>query len=383
MSLEKILNLVGKLDDSPGEEAARERFRRYLLENLTEVGQVRDFVEECLRRPGDQYNRSLQDLINHVGHFLEFEVIFGRYRGVSGQVGFDGLWKSPTGFHVVVEVKTTETYTIKTSALVGYIDELISQNRIASWEDAIGLYVVGRPDPEVNQLENAIVAEKRTNQLRLISAESLLTLAEMFALYDIGHEDILSIIQPSGPKIDSVVNLMKSLVVMPEVEEPPVEAFESPHVSETSEVSHWLTPVKADEVQTAEEVIKTLVGEEEVYAFADRTPGRKHIAPGDWICFYATGNGVVGHARVVSKPEKKSHSKVRKPEKYRWTFKLEDPVLYLESPVVIDATTRIKLDAFANRNPNRPWAWFVQATRKITNHDFRILTWNQAEARNG
>jgi hypothetical protein len=182
IGLSDLLALVGPLDDSPGDETARERFRRFLKNNVKEVGQIRDYVEECLRKSGDQYNRALQDLVNYVGHqFLGFGVTFGRYRGVQGQIGFDGHWKSPTGFHVVVEVKTTEAYAVKAATLVGYVDELISEKSIPTWESAIGLYVVGRPDPEVRQLENAILAEKRTHQLRIISAGSLLTLAEMMS----------------------------------------------------------------------------------------------------------------------------------------------------------------------------------------------------------
>ena len=129
ITLKQILDLVGKLDDSPGDDTPRERFRRFLKENVKEVGQVRDYVEECIRTSGNQYNRALQDLVNYIGHFLGFEVTFGRYQGVPGQIGFDGHWKSPTGFHIVVEVKTTEVYAIKTSTLINYVNELISEKR--------------------------------------------------------------------------------------------------------------------------------------------------------------------------------------------------------------------------------------------------------------
>jgi hypothetical protein len=78
----EILGLVGKLDDTPGDETSRERFRRFLEENISEVGQIRDYIKECLRNSGDKYNRALQDLVNYLGHFLGFEVIFGRYQGV-------------------------------------------------------------------------------------------------------------------------------------------------------------------------------------------------------------------------------------------------------------------------------------------------------------
>jgi hypothetical protein len=54
----------------------------------------------------------------------------------------------------------------------------------------------------------------------------------------------------------------------------------------------------------AEEGIQTLVGQEKIYASGERTPGRKHIKPGDWICFYATTKGVMAHARITMKAEK-------------------------------------------------------------------------------
>jgi len=373
ITLNQILALVGKLDDSPGDDTPRERFRRFLKENVSEVGQVRDYIEECLRISGDQYNRALQDLVNYLGHLLEFEVSFGRYHGVPGQIGFDGHWKSPTGFHIVVEVKTTEAYAIKTSALVGYVDELISEKKIPNWDNALGLYVVGRPDPEIRQLENAILAEKRTHQLRIVSGESLLSLAEMMSEYDVTHQDILAVFRPSGPTIDPVVDLMARLVAQRQAEELPEKETPAPEPSAESEVAYWLTPVKSDEEQTADEVIQSLVGQENIYAFGERTPGRKRIKPGDWICFYATGKGVVAHAKVLTRPEKKLHKMVRHPETYPWVFALENPYLYLNDPIVLDAAIRNQLDAFQDRDPNKSWAWFVQATRRISQHDFQIL----------
>jgi len=380
MTLDEVFDLIGRLDDSPGEDTPRERFRRYLKDKVKEVGQARDYVEECLRTSGDQYNRALQDLVNHLGHLLRFEVAFGRYQGVRGQPGFDGHWTSPTGFHIVVEVKTTEVYAVKTATLVGYVDELISEGMIADWDTALGLYVIGRPDPEIRQLENAILAQKRTHQLRIISAESLLSLAEMMNEYDIDHEDILAVMRPSGPTIDSVVDLMARLVAQGKAEELPEEEARVPEVSIEGEVAYWLTPVKSHEEETAEECISILVGEERIYAFGERNPGRKHIKPGDRICFYATGKGVVADARVVSRPERNPHPKVYHPEKYPWVFRLDNATFYIDEPIVIDAEVRTRLDAFQDRDPNRPWAWFVQVTRKISEHDFSILTRAEAES---
>jgi hypothetical protein len=324
ISLQQILALVGSLDDAPGNETPRERFCRYLQENVRAVGQLRDYVEECLRSSGEQYSRALQDLVNRLGQFLGFDVTFGRYQGVVGKLGFDGYWASPAGFHVVAEVKTSEVYAVKTSALVGYVDGLISERQIPAWDVALGLYVVGRPDPEVGTLEHAIVAERRTHQLRVVSVESLLSLAELLQDYDVTHDDILAVLRPSSPTVDAIVDLLARLVAGPRPEgvpapgvtvvtppavaSPPVGAARvdnggRPTPASSGEAAWWLTPVKGDEQGSAEEVIQTLVGREHVYAFGERTLGRKHLKPGDGIAFYATGKGVVAHARVASRSE--------------------------------------------------------------------------------
>jgi hypothetical protein len=374
---------VGKLDDTNGDDNPRERFRLYLKENANEVGQIRDYIGESLRNTGSQYNRAFQDLINYLGHFLGFEVRFGRYQGVQGQIGFDGLWKSPSDFYIVVEVKTTEVYAIKTATLMNYIDEAISEKIIPDRNHVLGLYIVGRADPEVHQLENAIYVEKRMDHLRVISAESLLSLAELMTNYDVSHKDILAVLRPSGPVIDPIIDLMARLAAESEVGEEPKEPSVSrtpetgPVIEKTSEkdqVGYWLSPVIGNDKQAAEEVIQDLVGVQRIYAFGERTPGRKHLKPGDMICFYAEGNGVVGHATVSSYPEKKSSSAIRDPERYPWLFSLEKNRTYIDNPVIIDAALRAKLDAFKNRDPNKPWSWFVFSTRRLSENDFRILT---------
>lgn len=153
----------------------------------------------------------------------------------------------------------------------------------------------------------------------------------------------------------------------------------APHIESSEGITnYWLTPVRPDEEQTSEDIIRKLVEQEQIYAFSEKTPGRKQMKPGDWVCFYATAKGVVAHAKVASRPEEKIHPKVRNPEKYCWVFRLDAPQLYLDSPIVIDLNLRTQLDGFRGRDLSKRWAWYVQATRKITEHDFNILTWQDS-----
>lgn len=228
---------------------------------------------------------------------------------------------------------------------------------------------------QASHLAKVILGERNTSRLRVISVESLLRLAELMSEYDVNHDDVLAVLRPSGPLVDAVIDLMSRLVVQPE---PPVQPRSEEHVAEApappGEPAYWLTPVRSDEEATAEETVQKLVGEKGIYAFGQRTQGRKWLKPGDWMCFYVCGKGVVAHAEVLSVAEKKKHPAVRHPDRYPWTFRLGNTKLYLDSPIVLTPALRTQLDGFKDRSTARYWSWFVQTTRKVTREDFMKLT---------
>lgn len=139
------------------------------------------------------------------------------------------------------------------------------------------------------------------------------------------------------------------------------------------EINYWLSPVSSKEGISAEEVIQKLVVEEGIYAYGKRTPGRKFIKPGDWICFYATGKGAIAHARVLSRPEYNPHPRVKNSEKYPYTFKVDEATLYLDNPKFLNLEIRKKMDYFQGKNPEYRWGFILQATRKVTPHDFKLI----------
>jgi hypothetical protein len=322
MTIDDILELVGTLDDGPGEGTGRERFRRYLGKSATDLGLVRDYVEFCLQTAGPQYNRALQDLVNHAARLMGFDVTFGRYAGVTNAVGFDGLW-SHDSLHIVVEVKTTDAYTIKAATLVGYVDALISEKVIPDWDHALGLYVVGRTDAGLQQLENAIVAERRMQQLRVATVESVLSLAELVQAQLLTLDEVVSIIRPTGVLVDDTVKLLSRVAAKPADLEPlpseaPAPAQLSPQVTlavpaRLGSPTYFLTPVSDDKEASAEQTIRSLL-DQGWYVFGDTTPGRKLIKAGDRICFYRSAVGVVASATVMSAVEKKTIKFVRNPD---------------------------------------------------------------------
>jgi hypothetical protein len=384
LSLEQILDLVGPLDDTLGENTPRERFRRYLANSVRTIGAVRDYLETCLRTSGIPYNRALQDLVNHTGRLIGFEVEFGRYQGVRGEIGHDGLWRAGD-LAMVVEVRTTDAYAFKTATLTGYIDQLISAQRIADWAHALGLYIVGRQDAGLMQLQHTIVAEHRTQQLRIATVESILSLAELVQDGHLSQAEAVLLLRPTGVLVDETVQLLARVAAKssqaPEEEPygggtpPTVSALQPPSVHE--ERLYLLTAVASDEVESAQEVITKLL-EAGWYVFGERTAGRGRLKPGDRLCFYETGVGVVAEAEVASEPERRTLRYVRQAERFPWAFQVKNPRYFFDKPIVIDAALRGQLDAFKDRDLSGSWAWFVQATRLVTAHDFRLLT-GQAE----
>lgn len=118
------------------------------------------------------------------------------------------------GLHIVVEVKTSDVGAMTTAALVHDIDYLVSDTRIPSRDETLGLYVVSCPDPEMRQLAHRIMAEGESDLLRAASVQSLLSLAEVMAEYDVSHEEVLAaIVSPSlgrDPIVDAA-NLRRIL----------------------------------------------------------------------------------------------------------------------------------------------------------------------------
>ena len=141
-----------------------------------------------------------------------------------------------------------------------------------------------------------------------------------------------------------------------------------------TEPSYWLTSVKSGIDATAEEVITDLVGGKKVFFFGDRTPGRSKMIAGDWICFYAAKKGIVAHAMMASSPEQTSDVKVRQFEEYTWIVRLENVEIYANNPTLFSADVIGKLNAFEGRAYIGNWNWFVQATHKVSRHDFGVLT---------
>lgn len=137
---------------------------------------LKRYADECLSEAFTNCGLVLQDIVNEVGRRLGFSVTHGRYRGVPGQIGFDGLWVYPDGHGVVIEVKKTLAYRIDLKTVVRYRRQLIEEGRLVGDLSSI-LVVVGPQDTE--DLEAQIRGSREAWNIRVISIEALFRLLSL------------------------------------------------------------------------------------------------------------------------------------------------------------------------------------------------------------
>ncbi len=150
--------------------------RGYLLQVLSP--KIAEYINQCLSpfsKGGTIGGMVLQDLVNELGRRLDYKVTDGRYKGTSNAIGFDGLWLSPEGHSIIVEVKTTDAYRISLATIVRYREKLSGEGQISGSSSI--LIVVGRED--TGELEAQVRGSQHAWDIRLISADALLNLIQL------------------------------------------------------------------------------------------------------------------------------------------------------------------------------------------------------------
>ncbi|HXA15466.1 MAG TPA: hypothetical protein VN380_00620 [Thermoanaerobaculia bacterium] len=172
--LEQIIAFAGEGRFAENNDTSRE-FRQY----LSRVGpeRLKSYCAECLS--GDKFAAAafaLQDVINEIGRRLGFSVQPGRYRGVTGEIGYDGLWTLQRGHVLVVEVKTSDAYRVSLNTVAGYRKRLIENESIPR-DDSSCLIIVGRQD--TGGLEAEVRGSRHAWEMRLLSIDALLKLLDL------------------------------------------------------------------------------------------------------------------------------------------------------------------------------------------------------------
>ena len=178
-TLERTLYLLGnRLEDDTPET---QRFRDVLVtwDAERELTTYRRWLEECLTKGSGSrspYFRAFQDIIVTLGRRLNFGVTYGRYAARRGEPSFDGLWESPKGEIILVEIKASAWPLGSVDQLGRYMDQ-VAQDRELGATKVYGLYVIGYG--EIAPIIEQIRGSSYSPRMRVITKDDLLELLEL------------------------------------------------------------------------------------------------------------------------------------------------------------------------------------------------------------
>lgn len=323
ITLDELLLLVGRLDDAPGFDTPRERFRRFLMERVTDVPTASALIDECQRSVGEQRHRALQDLIVVVGRLLQFEITFGDYERPADAVKVDGQWRSPGQLDVVLQIRTDQT----TSATLDGLARATAEAPGATLEPRIGLCVVARQYAARARLSRALDVT-RLPDIRVITVGSLLALAAHAAADRIVHAEVVKLLH-SGVALDFVIDLLDRPAVNSAHGESTTEHGQFAPAAQ-HEPAYWIAIVAGSEA-APEQLLASVIAERQVLAICPWGELRGQGSPGDWVGFFVPGKGLVGHAELASIVDD-STKVVRHAQRFSCVYRLERVTLY-EQPV--------------------------------------------------
>ena len=325
VTLDQILMLTGRLDESNGFDSSRERFRRFLLDHVREPAMARVLIEECQHAPGDQHRRALEDLVVLLGRFLGFHARFAA-------AGRPGEWQSPA-LQVLVEVRSDATAGVDLTAFSARVAAAAAQ-RAAPETRVVGLAVVTPMFMGRSALESA--PTEPGGPVAVVSLSALLSVAALATARRATHEDVVRLLTASAP-LGFVMQLLERCA-----DERALLTSDALG-GRAATTGFWILRVAESRGTTPEEFIEVIVGKRHILGLSGDRAVNDAVEPGDRICFAVLGKGVVGHARVVA-PDPQQPG-IRDAHRFRHLWRVEDVRLYLHAPVTVDLETELRLRA--------------------------------------
>jgi hypothetical protein len=245
---EEVLNLsIEQVVANAGDGALRDQspcsleFRDFL--GKVPVESLFGYARHCLDRAFTRSGLVLQDIVNELGRRLEFQVEDGLYQGTRKSIGFDGIWRAGGEPDLVIEVKTTDSFTVDLDVHARYKERLLSEGRLS--KNASTLIVVGRRD--TGAIEEQIRGSRYAWDMRLISVERLIKLVQINEKSDDPNtlKQIRQLLQPfEYTKIDRIIDVIFTTAV--DVESQQELEQEAPVEEEPDVASYPHTQVRTD-----------------------------------------------------------------------------------------------------------------------------------------
>jgi hypothetical protein len=324
-----------------------------------------------------------------LGRFLGFDVTYGGYEP-RGSVRFEGHWRSRRRARIVLEVRSEQTQDADVDELSRTLAVLAATSADNGDERWVGLCVTTPFYASRRRLES-MLAQRDLRDVRCVTIESLLWLAEMAASDRLEHDDVVRLLT-SGPDSDFMIDLMRRLTdsangtvastrssapaVHDEAQHAPAVA-PSPGVADSERQTtsapdddgYWMANLTSDENATPEQVLDSVIRRRQVLGIT-AGPLPLPARSGDRVCFFINGAGVVGHARLDTVISDAS-AIIRGARRFAAVFRLRDVTIY-DVPIVVTA------DSVAQRIADRvPFNAAGAYLAPISGVDYDALTTDQ------
>jgi hypothetical protein len=199
-------------------------------------------------------------------------------------------------------------------------------------ESRIGLCVVARQYAARGRLAYSLAADSQLHDLRMMSVHSLLTLAAQVTADRMTHHEVVKLLK-SGFALDFVIDLLDrpaAAASAPQSQEPPEPAVRTAH-AERHEPAFWVATITGSEAASRDRLLESVIAHRRVLAICHAGRFTADGSPGDWVCFFLPGKGIVGHAQLMSVVED-SAAVVRHGSRFSRVYRLADVTLY-DQPV--------------------------------------------------
>jgi hypothetical protein len=202
--IDQLIAFAGEGELRDGNQTSTE-FRSLL--KIAPSDLIGRWIEESLDRRFSDFGFVVQDAVNEIGRRLGFDVEHGVYRSHANQ-GWDGLWRSPNDRAIVVESKSSTSYSIDLARIANYRGQVSPQLGIAA-DDVSILIVVGTED--TSNFEAQVRGSRFAWDVRLIGVTALLRLLKIKETLDDPKvaRQIQDLLFPQEfTRLDSIIDLV-------------------------------------------------------------------------------------------------------------------------------------------------------------------------------
>jgi len=368
LTVNQLLGIVGRLDDSPGFDTPRERFRRFLTERVADPPSARSVIAEIRRVGGEQHCRALQDAVVMTGKLLGFDTAFGPYLQGGASAPISGEWQSRRRMRVALIVCAARTDVSELDTFSKALETDADPQGYAG-VPRIGLCVVTPTCAAKARIEER-VRSRAYPAIRLISIDGVLHLADLVAAGRLIHEDILRVLDPAS-SLDSILELLDGSLPPAVGAARPVERA---HASEQLAGSeYWVAAIRLPRDTPAGPFVDSVIAKRRLLAVNHGSQLRRRIRIGDVVCVSITDAGFVAHARIEGLVTDGS-TLIRNAQRFAQVLKLADVTVY-DAPLLPAPELVPRLDHGPNGDANAIIA-------PMSRQDFELVVRAAAASRN-